>query len=94
MPRSYLRLILLATVLSIPAASQAQDSTTYAEAFNVQVFESIDQNGVNLITGSLRITTPVMQSGSAYNPQVLGLQWTGKGWMIIGQPTIWRDGDK
>jgi YD repeat-containing protein len=64
------------------------------EAFNVPVFESIDQNGVDLITGSLRITTPVMEIGTEYRKETYGLQWSGKGWMIIGRPTVWRDGDK
>ncbi|HEX8241100.1 MAG TPA: hypothetical protein VF574_15305 [Allosphingosinicella sp.] len=94
MKRSALRLILLATAVSCPGLSYAQDATTYVEAFNVPVFESVDQNGVDLITGSLRVTTPILQMGSEHNKYVLGLQWSGKGWMMYGQPTIWRDGDK
>jgi len=92
--RSALRIILLATAVSCPGLSHAQDATTYVEAFNVPVFESVDQNGVDLITGSLRVTTPVLETGSEHYKNVLGLQWTGKGWMMVGQPTIWRDGSK
>lgn len=94
MTRSALRIILFTTAISCHGLSHAQDSTTYVEAFNVPVFESIDQNGVDLITGSLRITTPVLETGSEHHKHVLGLQWTGKGWTMVGQPTIWRDGDK
>lgn len=94
MTRSALRIILFTTAISCHGLSYAQDATTYVEAFNVPVFESIDQNGVDLITGSLRISTPVLESGSEHYKQVRGLQWTGKGWMMVGQPTIWRDGDK
>lgn len=94
MPRSTLRLILLATAMSVPGAAYAQDATTYVEAFNAPVFDAVDQNGVDLVSGSPRITTPVMQTGSDEHKRVRGLQWTGKAWTIIGQPTIWRDGDK
>jgi hypothetical protein len=92
--RSALRIILFTTAISCNGLAYGQDSTTYVEAFNVPVFESVDQNGVDLITGSLRIATPVLETGSEHNKYVLGLQWTGKGWMMVGQPTIWRDGDK
>jgi YD repeat-containing protein len=92
--RSALRMILLTTAISCPGLAQAQDATTYVEAFNVPVFESIDQNGVDLITGSMRISTPVLEMGSEHNKHVLGLQWSGKGWVFVGRPTIWRDGDK
>jgi len=92
--RSAFRILLFATAACCHGASHAQDATTYVEAFNVPVFESIDQNGVDLITGSLRITTPVLETGSEHYKHVVGLQWSGKGWMMIGQPTIWRDGDK
>ncbi|HEY0147799.1 MAG TPA: hypothetical protein VGB70_02220 [Allosphingosinicella sp.] len=94
MPRLIPRLLLVLTAFAGHNAANAQDSTTYGEAFSVPVFESVDQNGVDLITGSLRITTPVMEIGSENNKHYLGLQWTGKGWTVIGRPTIWRDGDK
>lgn len=92
--RSALRIALLATAMSCHGLATAQDATTYVEAFNVPVFDSVDQNGVDLITGSLRTTTPVLEFGSAHKKMFLGLQWTGKGWTMVGQPTIWRDGDK
>lgn len=94
MTRSALRIFLITTALSLPGAALAQDAATFVEAFNAPVFESVDQNGVDLVSGSLRIATPVLETGSEYRKDVYGLQWTGKGWTIVGRPTLWRDGDK
>jgi hypothetical protein len=48
-------------------------------AFTVLVFESVDRNEVDLITGSLRVTTPALKMGTEHNKYVWGLHWSGKG---------------
>lgn len=81
---------ILAATTGSPAA--ADDAKTYGEAFNVPVFESIDQNGVNLITGQLQVVSPTISGGSDEARITVGLRWTGRAWTEIDVPQIWRKG--
>lgn len=74
--------------------ASAQDATTYASSFAAPVFESVDSQGVDLVHGKMRVSTPIIQIGEGPYRQVRGLLWTGQAWSIIGQPSIWRDGSK
>ena len=75
---------------SLPAGAHAQDAKTYGDAFQVPVFEQVDQNGVDLVRGVIRANTPILESGSEQKKSRVGLTWTGKSWTYIDQPTIWR----
>jgi hypothetical protein len=84
-------------VLSLPAVfwmmqceAGAQDEKVYAEGFDLPVFERVDANGVDLITGSLQISSPSFGSGTPEAPEILGLLWSGKSWVHLDVPTIWR----
>lgn len=92
--RSRLRCILLSFALLSCTPVLAQDAETYGEALYTPIFERIDANGVDLISGMLRITSPVIVRGSEEQRRTRGLQWTGRSWLFLEQPTIWRDGDK
>jgi YD repeat-containing protein len=76
-----------------PASAQ-NDATTYASSFAAPVFDSVDSQGVDLVRGKMRVSTPIIQAGEGQYRQVRGLLWTGQAWSIIGQPSIWRDGSK
>lgn|GEM_PF-1309112 len=60
----------------------------------VPAFNSIDQNGVDLASGMLRVRSPVMTMGSGDDAYVYGLEWTGQAWRHIGLPNVSRDGSK
>lgn len=75
-----------------PNTALAQDAQTFGDALAVPVFEQVDQNGVDLISGMLRITSPVRTSGTDAAFRVAGLQWVGKAWSIIDTPSLWKDG--
>lgn len=79
-----------ASVTLLAPATSAQDATTTGSALTVPVFESIDENGVDLTTGMLRLRSPVLSVGTGV---LFGLEWTGQSWRFIGIPTISRDGD-
>jgi YD repeat-containing protein len=86
-------ILLMASVSCLQAESiNAQDATTYGFSAEVPVFERIDQNGVDLVTGSFRVTSPTFETGTDEAKTVVGLQWTGKAWTHIEYPTIWRNG--
>lgn len=87
-----LNLSLYISVLAAPAL--AQDATTYGLSAEVPVFERIDQNGVDLVTGSFRVSSPIYETGTEEAKTIVGLQWTGKAWTHIEQPTLWRNNDK
>jgi YD repeat-containing protein len=94
-----LRLFMLAGACALSAQTAfAQDATTYGAPFPVPVFERVDLNGVDLVTGSLRVISPTYFStypGDTFFPfrTTVGLQWTGKAWSHIEAPSIWRDGN-
>jgi YD repeat-containing protein len=76
---------------SIPAI--AQDATAYGGSIEVPTFEQIDSNGVDLLTGKLRISSPVLSSGSQELPRAMGLQWNGTAWAHVDIPSIWLNGN-
>lgn len=84
----------LAQSIALTQLAEAQDATTYGESLAAPIFEQIDVNGVDLISGSLRVSSPIMEVGQGDNVRRRGLTWTGKSWAIVEQPSIWRDGGK
>lgn len=83
----------LLAIQSIPSESLAQDAKVYTNSLNAPVFQRIDQNGVDLVTGQFRVSSPTLEWGSEHARVTLGLQWTGQGWVYLDQPTIWRKDD-
>lgn len=79
--------VISATILPV---ARAQEAATEGDAFEVPVFEQIDQNGVDLVSGQLRVMSPTFVTGTDEAKTILGLQWTGKAWSHIEWPTIWR----
>lgn len=93
--RTKLACLLLASAsLSALPSQVAAQAVTYGEPFQIPVFEQVDQNGVDLLSGMLRLTSPTIVRGKDTEPYVVGLQWTGQGWTRMDTPTIWRDGSK
>lgn len=93
--RTKLACLLLASAsLSVLPCQVAAQAVTYGEPFQIPVFEQVDQNGVDLLSGMLRLTSPTVVRAKDIDPYVNGLQWTGRGWTRMDTPTIWRDGSK
>lgn len=74
--------------------AHAADLVAYGEAFEVPVFDRVDANGVDLVSGDLRIKSPVQTFGAPGQERVLGFEWMGRGWSFMDNPSIWRDGSK
>ncbi len=74
-------------------AAQAQSVQTFGESLAIQPFEQVDSNGVDLLSGKLRIAGPVISVGSEHFPLNMGLQWNGTAWGFIDAPSLWRDDD-
>lgn len=89
-----LRCLLLASICAAPAQGLAQTVQTFGATLNSPVFEQVDQNGVDLVSGHLRVTSPLLVTGSEEARRVDGLQWVGSGWTRIEHPTIWLDNEK
>lgn len=85
----------LGVLIGLQNAALAQDARTFTPSFNVPVFNSIDENGVDLVTGVWRVRTPAISEGDGgANGQAQGLEWTGSSWRHAGSPSLWRDGSK
>ena len=69
----------------------AQDAQTFNSSFAVPVCNSIDENGVDLVTGAWRVRTPTVTDGA--DGRSYGLEWTGSSWRHFDSPAIWRDGN-
>jgi len=82
------------TLAFVGKATWAADAVTHSESFAVPVFERVDLNGVDLVTGLLRVTSPTYVAGTDDARIVNGLQWTGKAWTHIDRPAIWWDSAK
>lgn len=90
-------LVIGATACTLAFSSKptlANDPVTYSGSFAVPVFERVDLNGVDLVTGLLRVTSPTYVAGTDDARTVVGLQWTGKAWTHIDRPAIWWDSAK
>lgn len=81
---------LVVATLPVGSIARADEAKTFGESFNVPVFESVDSNGVNLITGQLQVLSPTITTGSEQARVTVGLRWTGRAWTMIGVPQIWR----
>jgi len=88
---------LAATIVLASPASAQNEAESFSGSFAVPIFNSIDANGVDLITGTWRVRTPTI-STAANDPRQpkyeRGLEWTGQAWTHIGHPKLWRDGSK
>lgn len=85
----------LGVLVCVEGSASAQDARTFTSSFNVPVFNSIDENGVDLVTGVWRVRTPSVSEGDGgANGQMQGLEWTGSSWRHIGSPSLWRNGSK
>lgn len=71
----------------------AQDATSYGGSIEVPTFEQIDANGVDLLTGKLRISSPILTAGSDERPAAMGLQWNGTAWTHVDVPSVWLNGN-
>lgn len=78
----------------VAKAADAQTYNTSVGALEAPVVQTIDQNGVDLTTGMLRLQSPALTVGSGDDTFVFGLEWMGRAWRFIGIPTISRDGTK
>lgn len=83
----------LGVAFSAPAA-MAAEAATFASSFAVPTFDQIDQNGVDLVTGTWRVHTPTIWFGEGSSKHERGLEWTGQAWTHIGQPSLWRNSSK
>lgn len=92
--RFLLVLLSASTGLLVASTVRAQDSNTTGEALAVPVFDSIDENNVDLITGMLRIRSPLLTMGSGEHQVTFGLEWTGRSWRMLGLPMINREDSK
>lgn len=85
--------LLVAGLASTVSTAFAAEATTFTSSFSVPVFDQIDPNGVDLVSGTWRVQSPVIWIGDGPFKQVRGLQWTGQAWTHIGQPSLWyKDG--
>jgi RHS repeat-associated protein len=85
---------LSAAALFMPTAALADNFQTTGPSLTAQVFQQVDQNGVDLINGSFNIAAPVISAGDE-GPVTGGsvaLRWTGRAW-DLNIPSIWRDDD-
>lgn len=78
---------------AVPAYA-GDDTVTYGSSLTAPVFEQVDARGVDLVHGSLRVATPIMELRQDQYRVQRGLLWTGESWSIVGQPSVWRDGSK
>ena len=78
------------TVSAIAGQAHAQEVSTTGEALSVPVFDSVDENSVDLITGMLRIKSPLLTMGSGDEQVTFGFEWTGRSWRILGMPMVNR----
>lgn len=74
-------------------AHAQDDAKAFGSSLAAPVYDSIDENGVDMISGFLRIQSPTLQVGTPERPTLVGLQWTGRGWVHLGVPNIWRTDD-
>lgn len=92
--RIAVRSLLAAVTITMATGVSANEAQTFAGSFAVPVFDSIDENGVDLTTGTWRVRTPTIWIGAGEYRQERGLEWTGEAWTHIDQPSLWRDGSK
>ena len=85
---------LSAPALAYSTASYAAEATTFAGDFSVPVFQQVDQNGVDLVTGAWRVRTPTISVGEGVDKQERGLEWTGQAWVHVVQPSLWQNSGK
>lgn len=81
---------LLAHIVAIPATAQTVDPI--APNLSVPVFEQIDANGIDLISGYPRISSPEISAGGKDDLFSFRLDWGGRSW-IPNIPAMWLDDD-
>lgn len=84
--------VAFAAIVLAPAGHEAlaAEAQTFTDPFNVPVFETVDARRVDLVRGVLRERSPMISQGSDAATEIVGLEWTGKAWTYVDQPSIWR----
>ena len=91
--KSICRAIALACGLALGAGTApAQNLETTGPSLSPQVFQQVDENGVDLINGSFNIEGPSLSYGEGEGRVSAELRWTGQMWSL-NIPSIWRDDD-
>jgi YD repeat-containing protein len=72
----------------------AEDIQTTGSPIVLPVYDSIDENGVDLSSGTLRVRSPALTLGTGEQQLVVQLEWTGQSWRYAGVPMINRDGSR
>lgn len=82
----------LACSLHAPNQALAQSVTTQGPNLANPTFESIDDNGVDVISGMFHIEAPSLSAGAGVNTFAPKLRWNGKLWSF-DVPSMWADGN-
>ncbi|WP_162256491.1 RHS repeat domain-containing protein [Sphingomonas sp. Root710] len=69
---------IIAAVWMMPATAQEVMTTT--DILQAPVFQSVDRNGVDLLTGQLNLTSPVLSMGQGQSSAAFYLKWNGNTW--------------
>lgn len=69
-----------------------QSGLTSGDALNAPAFDSVDVNGVDLLTGYLRVRSPMLSMGDESSPSAFYLTWSGQQW-LPNTPHIYLDKD-
>lgn len=76
----------------VGGAAIAQSVDPVAPNLSAPIFEQIDANGIDLISGYPRISSPALSAGTADYPFSFRLDWGGQSW-IPNVPAMWVDDD-
>ncbi len=90
--RSVSGLALVTGLLGLTGVALAQSIATNAPSLAPDTFQSIDANGVDLLSGKLHLKGPGASRGSYPFSEELQLTWNGGMW-TFGSPSIWFSGD-
>jgi YD repeat-containing protein len=91
-----LRSILFAFLAALPGPALAQTSNSApvsGSALATPIIEQVDGNGVDLLTGVFRATSPRLSTGDKQVGSDFYLSWNGRTW-LPNIPTIWMDDKK
>lgn len=78
-----------AAVATVPAAAQ-QVIRTSGSSLDAPIANTIDQNGVDLLTGMLSVRSPGLSGGDKASVAEFYLTWNGRQW-LPNTPSLWLD---
>lgn len=90
--RNLFALLLMGLSLFAAVPGFAQSVETVAPNLSTPIFEQIDANGIDLISGYPRISSPALSAGTQDYPFSFRLDWGGQSW-IPNVPAMWVDDD-